>query len=306
MKGFDKNKLKKQIVSGGIYIALAAAVVTVTLNGVNNIIGSSEDYEIPEVNLELPEVNIIDKIDNLPELNTNLGIADNESESFNKKEQTKQELDAYEKQEEIKGTNDSTGTPQNEEKAHSSGSSASGITSDVVPYNTNEISVTDNDNVSVSGEPDDIEYPTEPEPISYENYAKPAEGYIDKEYSDNDLIYSVTMGDYRTHNGIDITGDPGSAVRAINAGVIQDIYFDDFYGYTVKIDHGENIVAYYMNLSEALPAGIAVGSKVKHGQTIGGIGKTATIESAEVSHLHLSITVNGKYVDPREILRGNY
>ena len=53
MKSFDKDKMKKQIVSGGIYIALAAAVVTVTLNGVNNIIGSSEDYEIPEIKLDL-------------------------------------------------------------------------------------------------------------------------------------------------------------------------------------------------------------------------------------------------------------
>ena len=61
-----------------------------------------------------------------------------------------------------------------------------------------------------------------------------------------------------------------------------------------------------MNLSEALPAGLIVGKKVEHGQIIGGIGQSAAIESAEVSHLHLSVTKNGVYIDPRELLRNNY
>lgn len=301
MKSFDKDKLKKQIVSGGIYIALAAAVVTVTLNGVNNIIGSSEDYEIPEIKLDLPEssnyelfedttgetgLNDIIFRDNTPELSDS-DIAEIKSEINNITEDNSAVI-----------PNDEIGSIQQ------SGSSAEGIPSDVVAEDVADSLLSDE--TEVSGEPDDVEYPTEPDPISYESYAKPAEGYVDKEFSDDDLLYSVTMGDYRTHNGIDITGDPGSTVKAINAGNIIDIYKDDFYGHTIKIDHGNGIVAYYMNLSETLPAGISKGVKVKYGQVIGGIGNTAAVESAEVSHLHLSITVNGEFIDPRELLRGEY
>ncbi len=308
MKEFNKDKLKKQIVSGGIYIALAAAVVTVTMNGVNNIIGSTEDYEIPDVNLDLPEIDsniifeqteIINSEKDIPDIaiestdqNNDVPFVENKNSDITDFDKSQKTEDKDEKSDII---DDNISTPSN--------SMTEGVSSALISGEPNEVSAPNVSGIQASGEPDDIEYPTEPDPVSYEIYAKPAEGYIDKEYSDDELIYSVTMGDYRTHNGIDITGDPGSAVKAINAGVVEDIYFDSFYGYTVKINHGDGIVAYYMNLSEDLPSGLVKGTKVSHGQIIGGIGNSAAVESAEVSHLHLSITVNGKYVDPREILR---
>lgn len=303
MKEFDKNKIKKQIVSGGIYIALAAAVVTVTMNGVNNIIGSSEDYEIPDVELELPKINI-GTLDNPTNSENNLNLGEI-SDDFAGIESNEQQITNIES-----GITDETENEISSDIANMSQSksenASEGIFSEILSTEMQGDILSVTDEKTVSGEPDDVEYPTEPDPVSYDNYAKPAEGYIDKEYSDDELLYSVTMGDYRTHNGIDITGDPGSNVRAINSGVITDIYSDPFYGFTIKIDHGNGITAYYMNLSETLPAGISKNVKVSHGQVIGGIGSTASIESAEVSHLHLSITVNDKYVDPREILRGNY
>ncbi len=304
MKGFDRNKLKKQIVSGGIYIALAAAVVTVTFNGVNNIIGSSDDYEIPEIDFELPKIEIteVPKTIEPDKINSETDeLIDETQESIRKNDIILDVNIGEQKDADINLVRD-----KDIGIAHQSGTSSEGISSDLVSEEMFDVTTIETENELVSGEPDNIEYPTEPDPVSYENYAKPAEGYIDKEFSNNELLYSVTMGDYRTHNGIDITGDPGSTVKAINAGVISDIYFDDFYGFTIKIDHGNGLMAYYMNLSETLPAGISKGVKVSHGQVIGGIGNTAVIESAEVSHLHLSITLNGEYVNPRDILRSNY
>ena len=305
MKSFDKNKLKKQLVSGGIYIALAAAVVTVTMNGVNSIIGSSDDYELPQEQLRLPDVenSVIDGSDFI--------------------------LEIRESTEELDGTVTDTAFPSaGNTVASGTGTQISSEISELPDFSENKTVSNPSENIpadnpatvvnptqssasettngaEVSAEPEGIEYPTEPDPDSYGFYAKPAEGYIDKEYSDDKLIYSTTMGDYRTHNGIDITGDLGSPVKAINSGVIEDIYYDDFYGYTVKINHGDEVIAYYMNLSEAIPSGIEIGKSVKIGQTIGGIGNSAAIESAEVSHLHLSITKNGVYTDPREFLNGD-
>ena len=321
MKSIDKNKLKKQLVSGGIYIALAAAVVTVTLNGVNNIIGGSKDYEIPEEKLELPE----NKIELFEGNNLSYDIENGVSEGFENDLLYNEDMLGFnDKQvndnedgitDEI--INPEENIPGNITDDLPSSNDENNVTADVPPLDSSYYTISgnpetvtetsgDSEIVKTSGEPDDIEYPTEPEPTSYGVYAKPAEGYIDKEYSADDLIYSVTMGDYRTHNGVDITGDIQSPVKAINAGTITDIYYDDFYGNTVKIDHGDGIVAYYMNLSESFPPDIEVGTKVKNGQTIGGIGNSAIIESTEVSHLHLSVTKDGSYIDPRELLRNNY
>ena len=299
MKDSTKNKLKKQIVSGGIYIALAAAVVTVTMNGVKNIIGSTQDYDIPDTNIELPEINI-EEI-NVP----NQNLPDEQI----KNPQINLELPSvHDNHNEIDDIidRDINADASESNAVKPSGNSANGVSDNIIETDEKNPDADLNNNIDVSGEPDDIEYPTEPDPVSYDVYAKPADGYIDKEYSDEELLYSVTMGDYRTHNGIDITGDPGSKVRAVNAGVILDIYYDEFYGHTIEIDHGNGIVAFYMNLSESLPNGVTKGAKVAHGQIIGGIGNSAAIESAEVSHLHLSIKRNGEFVDPREVLRANY
>ena len=298
MKGFDKNKLKKQIVSGGIYIALAAAVVTVTLNGVNSIIGS-KDYEIPKTDFELTDIDIKkpsydikqdsqgDKI--FKQENSNMSNGNNDELKNNNL------FNFTTPMSDIMQGNEGNDNAQINNHAY--------VSTDGEKVSSETIETPD---VTVSGEPEGVEYPTEPEPATYGVYAKPADGYIDKEYSDDELIYSVTMGDYRTHNGVDITGDLGSSVRAINAGVITDIYFDEFYGHTITIDHGNGLEASYMNLSETLPAGIKTGTKVELGQVIGGIGNSASLECAEVSHLHLSLKSNGEYIDPREFLRNNY
>lgn len=308
MKSFDKNKLKKQLVSGGIYIALAAAVVTVTLNGVNNIIGGSEDYEIPDVNIDLPNSNnsLLDSSNSV--FDSNNGIISGNNENSLSENDIFKELEKIVSgsednvNSEILEAPDKNNASEENEPNGSEGTHTDSMNTQKIPQEDGSGLIADND-LSVSGEPDGIEYPTEPDPSSYGFYVKPAQGYIDKEFSSDKLIYSSTMGDYRTHNGVDITGDPGSPVKAINSGKITDIYYDDFYGYTIKVDHGDNMVAYYMNLSEDLPAGIKVGSSVQAGQTIAGIGNSASIESAEVSHLHLSISKDGQYIDPEELLR---
>jgi hypothetical protein len=63
---------------------------------------------------------------------------------------------------------------------------------------------------------------------------KPASGYISREFSNDELLYTPTMNDFRTHDGIDITGDIGSPVSAFadaqNATVIDELWnaFDYF------------------------------------------------------------------------------
>lgn len=298
------SKLKRQLVSGGIYIALAAAVVTVTLNGVNRIIDTTE-LDIPEADLNVPDIVL-----ELPENQFETYILDNENALFGKSDEI---IPNYEPEINVSDSPFGVDSVIKDETAENvkdilpdQEKTDVGDNSDI-QMKTSEIKQSDcniRSDIDVSGEPDDVEYPTEPEPMSYGVYAKPADGYIDREFSLDELLYSPTMGDFRTHSGVDITGDLGSPVRSVDNGTVIDVYYDDFYGYTVAISYGDSVVAYYMNLSEAIPPEIVKGASVKTGQVIGGIGESAVIESADMAHLHFAVMRDGAYIDPGEFLRG--
>jgi len=94
------------------------------------------------------------------------------------------------------------------------------------------------------------------------------------------------------HLGIDFGSPKGSAVAAINDGVVREAEDDPVYGNTVIVDHGEGIFSLYMHLDSIRTK---VGQAVKYGQVIGTVGETGY---ATGPHLHLSIKINGVSVDP--------
>jgi len=134
-------------------------------------------------------------------------------------------------------------------------------------------------------------------------YIKPVAGYVSKSHNPDTPEYSIAMNDYRTHMGVDIDSDVGVKVKAVADGVISDIYDDPLMGKTVVIDHAENIQSIYMNLQDALPKNITVGTTVKAGDVIGGVGETALIEIYDVPHLHFEMKKDGSYTDPLEYIK---
>ena len=70
-------------------------------------------------------------------------------------------------------------------------------------------------------------------------------------------------------------------------------------GNCVKIDHGNNIIAYYCGLNNAT---VKKGDVVEVGKTIGGIGEI-TDESADEYHLHFAVQKDDKWVDPIKTLK---
>jgi len=131
-------------------------------------------------------------------------------------------------------------------------------------------------------------------------YVWPVVGNTELPYSMDRLVYNVTMGDWRTHDGIDIAGKAGDFVRAACNGTVKDVYDDDLYGTTVVIDHGEGLVSYYANLQE-VPT-VKSGDMVFGGDIIGAIGTTALCETGEPPHLHFAMSLNGDSVDPAAYL----
>lgn len=128
----------------------------------------------------------------------------------------------------------------------------------------------------------------------------PVEGEIQREYSMTSLQYDQTMSDWRTHDGMDITAELGTKVKAFRSGTVLSVYSDDLYGTTVVIDHGSGLVIRYANL-EQVPT-VYEGDQVAAGDVIGSVGDTAKCESSQESHLHLSAELNGESVSPLDYL----
>ena len=145
------------------------------------------------------------------------------------------------------------------------------------------------------------EQPKTEEPASVpevKSFSRPVGATLCKPFSEQELLYSVTMNDYRTHLGADYRAGVGDAVRCFAAGKVEAIYEDPLMGQTVVIDHGNGLKSVYQNLSTVLPSGLEVGKTVAEGEILGGVGETGLIECEEGAHLHFAVTVNGVPVDP--------
>lgn len=126
-------------------------------------------------------------------------------------------------------------------------------------------------------------------------------GEILKDYSMDMLVLSQTMGDWRTHSGVDIGGNIGDRVFCIADGEVTKVYKDDLYGVAVTVDHGE-YTSVYMNLAEELAAGVEAGKKLVSGAMIGSVGNTAGCEAADAPHLHFELLKDGMQIDPHIML----
>lgn len=123
-----------------------------------------------------------------------------------------------------------------------------------------------------------------------------------KEFKIDELVYSATMNDYRTHAGIDIACNQGSAVYAMTDGVIESIHPDPLMGQTIIINHGDGLKSIYQNLALEIPEGLVAGVEVHAGDLIAAVGDTAIIECGEKSHLHFAVIQNDSPVNPKDFV----
>ncbi len=129
-------------------------------------------------------------------------------------------------------------------------------------------------------------------------FVMPLTGEVIKPFSEDKLQYSMTYGDYRMHNGIDIAGTLGCDIHSAGDGTVISVTDDKALGKVVKINHGSGIVADYCGLSET---SVKNGDTVKANQTIGVLGEIPC-EAIEAVHLHFSITKDNKTIDPMNII----
>ncbi len=133
----------------------------------------------------------------------------------------------------------------------------------------------------------------------------PVQGNVYKHHDLTNAVYSVTMNDYRVHQGIDIECTEGDDVLSCAYGTVTAAGYDPFMGYTVVIDHGDGLISRYRNLSDRFADGIEEGATVYAGQVLGVVGDSAIIEISDEPHLHFELELDGEPLDPMTMIDYN-
>lgn len=98
----------------------------------------------------------------------------------------------------------------------------------------------------------------------------------------------------RFHEGIDIAAPEGTPIKAAAGGRVVLAGWVGGYGYTVIIEHADNLSTLYAHASLLL---VQVGEIVNSGQTIAAVGNTGLSTGP---HLHFEVRRSGQAINPRE------
>jgi len=107
-------------------------------------------------------------------------------------------------------------------------------------------------------------------------------------------VYEGKVVGESVHEGVDLAANARSPIEASNKGIVVFTGALGIYGNTVIIDHGLGLFSLYAHLSSI---DTTVGKTVAKGEKIGLSGMSGL---AGGDHLHFSIMVGGKFVDPKE------
>ena len=132
-------------------------------------------------------------------------------------------------------------------------------------------------------------------------FETPVVGEIIKDFAMDNLIFSNTLEEWTTHQGIDIKAEKTSIVVAAEDGTIESIKNDPRYGLTITIAHSNGFKTIYSNLLTT--EFVSENETVEKGQTIATVGETASFEVADESHLHFEMYKDGVFVNPTIYLK---
>lgn len=110
-------------------------------------------------------------------------------------------------------------------------------------------------------------------------------------YRKDPFTYAV-----RRHDGTDISAPYGSLVYATGRGVVISAGWENYYGHTVRVSHGNGYETVYAHLSRVL---VRAGQEVNRGDEIGRLGSSGRSTGP---HLHYEVRVNGVAKDAEKYL----
>jgi murein DD-endopeptidase MepM/ murein hydrolase activator NlpD len=102
---------------------------------------------------------------------------------------------------------------------------------------------------------------------------------------------------WRAHKGIDYAAPKGTPIRTVGSGTVEFAGWQNGYGKSVEIRHGNGKSTFYAHMSRI---DVRKGQRVDQGQNIGAVGSTGWSTGP---HLHFEFRVNGHHQDPRRLLK---
>ena len=126
---------------------------------------------------------------------------------------------------------------------------------------------------------------------------QPVEGRILNAFSGDELVYNKTLGDWRTHNGVDYACTQGAAVAAPVAGKVVSAGAEGNWGTVVVLQDAQGRSWRLCGVAD--PA-VKAGETVAAGQRLGTVG-TVGCECAEESHIHVEVKQGETYLDPAKL-----
>lgn len=131
-------------------------------------------------------------------------------------------------------------------------------------------------------------------------YTQPVSGQALAVFSGDDLVYNETLGDWRTHNGVDYACKENEEVLAPVSGTVEQVTTDGNWGPVVVLKDSQGRLWRLCGVDD--PA-VQEGDTVTTGDQLGTAG-SIPCESALKSHIHLEVLDGDKYLDPVSILKG--
>lgn len=120
---------------------------------------------------------------------------------------------------------------------------------------------------------------------------------LDKAYTrvSSGYGYRTIFGARQFHNGIDLPAPEGTPIFAPYSGVIKGNYYNGLGGNQLTLDSGA-VVFGFAHLQNKSP--YPVGTNIAKGQVLGYVGNTGRSTGA---HLHFTVTVEGKKINPVDV-----
>ncbi len=283
----DNFDTKKILYITGAILLLAIIIFAVVFYMYNK--QWNEDYQ------EIGQINSIAQ--DYEETSSSFGKTVNESQNEMIENNTEKiAVNTSKIENEINSTKNEETNSTSSSNSTSTSNTNSNTEKDNASSDSNDKTNTENKSGSESTEKSKEEANKEKEEAKNPVFQMPVEGEIIKKFAKTNLVYSNTLREWVTHNGIDIKADKTTVVKAAEEGTIKSIKNDPRYGLTIVIDHSNDYSTVYSNLLSA--EFVVVGEKVEKGQTIGTVGNTATFEIADDPHLHFEILHNSENLDP--------
>ena len=118
-------------------------------------------------------------------------------------------------------------------------------------------------------------------------------GKLAAPYSGDELVYNATLGDWRTHNGVDMAAAAGAGVPAVQGGRVTAVQDDALWGGVVEIRDADGRTWRYCGVTP----GCVAGADLTAGEILGTVS-TVPAEADAAAHVHLECLKDGSWIEP--------